>query len=101
MTNTTYPLVFSLIVVVVAGCSNNGSDVEALPTIQPASGGEMLLVPAGTFTMGDSAVGADATPHQVSVSAFYIDKYLVTQELYEKVMGVNPSKHKNPQNPVE
>jgi formylglycine-generating enzyme required for sulfatase activity len=92
---------FALIAVVVAGCSNNGPDVESLPTLQPTSGGEMLLIPAGTFTMGDSAISTDAPPHQVSLSAFYIDKYLVTQELYEKVMGLNPSKHKNAKNPVE
>ena len=34
----------------------------------------------------------DETPHTVSVNSFYLDKYPVTQELYEKVMGVNPSK---------
>ena len=32
---------------------------------------------------------------------FYMDRYLVTQELYEKIMGVNPSKQKGKQNPVE
>ena len=47
----------------------------------------MVLIPAGTFTMGDSAGRPDETPHTVSVSAFYIDKYPVTQELYEKVIG--------------
>jgi formylglycine-generating enzyme required for sulfatase activity len=85
-------LLCALIAVVVAGCSNNGPDVEALPTIQPNSGGEMVLVPAGMFTMGDSTA-ADATPHTVSLTTFYVDKYLVTQELYEQVMGVYPSKN--------
>ncbi len=91
----------ALVVALVAGCSNNaGPEVEALPTIQPESGGEMVLVPAGSFTMGDCCTD-DAPSHQVTLSTFYIDKYPVTQELYEKVMGVNPSKHKNPTNPVE
>lgn len=61
----------------------------------------MALVPAGVFTMGDSRGGPEETPHEVSLSAFYLDTCLVTQELYEKVMGLNPSKHKSPKNPVE
>jgi len=52
-----------------------------------SSGIEMRWVPAGTFLMGSS----DQTV-QVSFSkGFYISKYLVTQELYEAVMGTNPS----------
>ena len=52
--------------------------VETLPTLAPTSGGKMVLVPSGLYV--------DVTP--------------VTQELYQKVMGVNPSKQKNPQAPV-
>src|SRR5271155_3858649 len=84
-----------------SGCGKSDPGPEALPILQPKSGGEMVLVPAGAFTMGDSAGGADETPHRVAVSAFHVDKYLVTQEIYEKVMGVNPSKRKSPKNPVE
>jgi formylglycine-generating enzyme required for sulfatase activity/Tol biopolymer transport system component len=61
----------------------------------------MVLIPAGSFTMGDSAGRPDETPHEVTVNAFYIDKLPVTQELYEHVMGVNPSKRKLKENPVE
>ena len=61
----------------------------------------MVLIPAGTFTMGDGAGRPDEAPHTVSVSSFYLDAYPVTQELYEKVMGVNPSKHRGKKNPVE
>ena len=67
-------------------------NVETLPVVQSKTGGELVLLPAGTFTMGDSAGREDETPHAVSVSAFYIDKLPVTQELYTQVMGVNPSK---------
>jgi formylglycine-generating enzyme required for sulfatase activity len=61
----------------------------------------MILIPAGTFTMGEPGGSPDATPHTVSLGAFYLDANPVTQELYEKVMGVNPSKHKGKRNPVE
>jgi formylglycine-generating enzyme required for sulfatase activity len=61
----------------------------------------MVLVPTGSFTMGDSAGRPDETSHEVTVSAFYMDKFPVTQELYEKVMHVNPSKRKAKPNPVE
>src|SRR5438309_1450196 len=84
---------FALIAVVVAGCAGNAP--------VPTNDDEMIMIPAGTFTMGDSAGRPDETPHVVSISAFSIDKHPVTQELYEKVMGVNPSKCKEPKNPVE
>lgn len=60
----------------------------------------MVQLPAGWFTMGDETE-VDAQPHQVYVSAFYIDKYLVTQEQYQRVMGGNPSRWKAGKNPVE
>jgi formylglycine-generating enzyme required for sulfatase activity len=103
----TSQLLWGMIVILVAGCARStplpagGDSVEALPAIQPQSGGEMLLIPAGTFTMGDGAGRPDETPHAVAVSAFYLDKFIVTQEIYEKVMGVNPSKRKDKRNPVE
>jgi len=76
-------------------------DVPALPVVQSKTGGAMLLILAGSFTMGDAAGREDETPHLVSISAFYLDKTPVTQELYTKVMGVNPSQRKDPACPVE
>jgi len=64
------------------------------------SGVEMVLLPAGRFTMGD-ATQIDAAPHEVAVSSFYIDKFLVTQDEYQRVMGKNPSRWKGGDNPVE
>jgi formylglycine-generating enzyme required for sulfatase activity len=88
------------------GCRRGDSEkpdakIETFPVIQSKAGGELVLLPAGTFTMGDAAGREDETPHAVSVSAFYLDKLPVTQELYAKVMGVNPSKRKDPKCPVE
>ena len=62
-----------------------------------ASNIEMLLVPSGTFTMGCSASTSsgcysDETPlHQVTLSAFYMGRYEVTQAQWLGVMGSNPS----------
>jgi sulfatase modifying factor 1 len=61
---------------------------------------EMISIPAGRFTMGDKEE-VDATPHEIAVSAFAIDKHLVTQGQYQKVMGSNPSRWKGDKNPVE
>jgi formylglycine-generating enzyme required for sulfatase activity len=94
------------IIATTAGCRNGNSarpnvEVEKLTLIQAKAGGELVLLPAGTFSMGDGAGREDETPHEVSVSSFYLDKLPVTQELYSKVMGVNPSKRKDPACPVE
>ena len=79
------------------GCARNNPGGPAVKA--PAD--PMVLIPAGTFTMGDGAGRPDEAPHTVSVSSFYLDVYPVTQELYETVMGVNPSKHRGKNNPVE
>jgi formylglycine-generating enzyme required for sulfatase activity len=65
------------------------------------SGIKMVLLPGGTFTMGDDDGEVDEPEHEVTVSPFYVDKYEVTQEEYERVMGANPSKVKSKRNPVE
>ena len=43
----------------------------------------------------------DAPPHEVVLSAFYLDKYLVTQDQFQRVMHENPSRWKGTNNPVE
>jgi len=70
---------------------------------------EMLLVPAGTFTMGCSAstqygCGSDESPtHQVTLTqAFYMGRYEVTQAQWTAKMVSNPSYFVGqPNNPVE
>ncbi|MDR1869618.1 MAG: formylglycine-generating enzyme family protein [Treponema sp.] len=56
---------------------------------------EMISVPGGSFQMGnpDSSVGEnDECPvHTVTLSAFSIGKYEVTQAQYQAVMGSNPA----------
>ena len=44
----------------------------------------MIEIPAGSFTMGsDKGLDGEAPPHQVELSAFWIDKYEVTAEQYQ------------------
>ena len=61
----------------------------------------MVLIPGGELVMGSDRE-VDAGPvHTVSVSSFYMDRHEVTQEVYEKVTGQNPSRRKGGTNPVE
>ncbi len=69
--------------------------------ITAQSGVQMVLLPGGTFIMGDEDGEVDEPPHEVVVGPFAIDKFEVTQEEYERVMGDNPSKVKGKKNPVE
>ena len=62
----------------------------------------MVAVPAGWFEIGSRDQDEpDQNLHKVYVSAFFINKYPVTQEVYEKLMGKNPSLWKGPRNPVD
>ena len=68
---------------------------------------EMVYVEGGSFDMGaTSEQGSDAESdekpvHSVTLDGYYIGKCEVTQELWEAVMGSNPSYFKGAQNPVE
>jgi len=67
---------------------------------------EMIWVEPGTFMMGSRTTEAgridDETQHKVTLTqGFYLGKYEVTQEQYEKVMGKNPSRLKGNKLPVE
>ena len=68
---------------------------------------DMLEVVRGTFTMGATAEqGSDADEdekpaHQVTLSSYMIGKTEVTQELWEAVMGSNPSHFKGSNLPVD
>ena len=101
----------------------NVSDVTALVNLIINGGGEsefknrtftvngvsfeMIAVEGGTFTMGaTSEQGSDAyddekPAHQVTLSSYYIGKTEVTQELWQAVMGSNPSGFSGANLPVE
>ncbi len=67
---------------------------------------EMVLIPAGTFTMGspDSEGWRDKSEgpqHRVTVQSFYMGKYEVTQAQWRAVMRWNLSGFKGDNRPVE
>ena len=66
----------------------------------------MMPVEGGTFMMGATAeqINADSDEkpaHQVTLSSYYIGQTEVTQELWEAVMGSNPSYLKGDKLPVD
>ena len=68
---------------------------------------EMILIPAGAFTMGspsdENDRDSDEGPqHEVTISQpFYLGKYEMTQAQYEAVIGSNPSSNVGINNPVD
>lgn len=68
-----------------------------------ASGVEMVYLPGGTFKMGSDRGNPDEAPaHDVTLTAFAIDKMEVTQAMFAKAQLPNPSHWQdNTNNPVE
>lgn len=61
---------------------------------------DMVYVEGGEFIMG-SDVYEDEAKHRVTLSSYFIGQTQVTQELWEAVMGGNPSKFRGFDRPVE
>ena len=75
------------------------SEITSAPTISnfdaPA---EMAVIPAGEFLMGSNDADANTSEkplHPVYIDAFYIDKYLVTNEQYKTFLEANPQWQKD------
>jgi len=89
----------------VPSCGTTGQARPAAgapPLVTTPSGVTMVSIPGGWFEMGSAAEGeTDAPVHRVYVSPFDMDIYEVTQEHFEKLMGRNPSRWKDPKGPVE
>ncbi|MEM9273235.1 MAG: formylglycine-generating enzyme family protein [Cyanobacteria bacterium P01_F01_bin.143] len=66
---------------------------------------EMVAIPSGTFIMGspEGEGYSDEKPqHEVTVQAFYMGKYPITQAQYQEIMSANPAQLKGDyQRPVE
>jgi len=61
---------------------------------------EMVCIPSGKFMMGapeneKDAEDAERPQHLVTVPAFFMGRYPITQAQYKAVMGINPSNFKD------
>jgi formylglycine-generating enzyme required for sulfatase activity len=76
-----------------------GSPIEVVTS----SGIEMVSLPGGEFLMGsDQGTADEAPPHKVRITAFLMDKFEVTHEMFAKAQLPNPSHWQdNPRKPVE
>ena len=62
---------------------------------------ELVYVEGGTFQMGGNEFEREKPIHKVTVPSFYMAKFLVTQQLYQAILGENPSQFKGVNRPVE
>jgi formylglycine-generating enzyme required for sulfatase activity/tRNA A-37 threonylcarbamoyl transferase component Bud32 len=67
---------------------------------------EMISIPGGSFQMGspesEKSRGDNESPqHKVTVPAFLMGRYAVTQAQYESIMNKNPANFKGANRPVE
>jgi formylglycine-generating enzyme required for sulfatase activity len=90
--------VIAIVTLTLSAIASCGDDTSAPPAeITSATGIELRLIPAGTFTMGSPEDEPDRNAdregqHQVTLTKdFYMGKYQVTQEQYQAVTGSNPS----------
>jgi len=66
------------------GCGNVASETNAPPMQMP----EMVAVPGGTFEMGYGAAGTASGPvHDVTLSAYEIGKYEITNDEYASMLN--------------
>ena len=93
-----------LVAALFSGCGQKSSAPPPVDDslVKTACGMTMVKIPGGEFIMGANDGPIDVKPaHPVKVDGFLMDQTLVPQEVYEKLMGTNPSRRKNPKNPVE
>ncbi len=99
---------------VITCSATDGSGVKAECQVTVGAAGQtytvngvtfkMIAVEGGTFMMGSDDEYSDSNEkpvHQVTLSSFCIGETEVTQELWEAVMGTNPSYFKGNKLPVE
>ena len=103
---TAQPVPFHIFLLLLAGLAVTvfGQESGGTPLDAELPAG-MVQIPAGSFTMG-SPVGEpnryyDEVQHQVSLSAFKMGRYEVTQREYRRTMGTNPSVFRGDDLPVE
>ena len=106
-------IALSVLSLFIAGCGSREEPAASGPAAGPAAGAvpqtirsktgiEMVLIPAGSFSMGEVAGEEDEQPvRQVEIGPFYMDTCEVTQVSFQAMMGRNPSKSLAADKPVE
>ena len=83
-------------------CASRENEIKESDISIPAG---FVFIKGGTFIMGspssESGRSENEVRRRVSVSAFYMSKYPVTQKEYKVLMGKNPSYFKGENLPVE
>lgn len=113
---TTRFFVVALAALALAGCEKSGPNAPnaakgpaapansaGLRAVTSKSGVEMVYLPGGEFVMGSDHGNPDEAPaHKVRLSAFLMDKFEVTHEMFAQAQLPNPSRWQdNPRRPVE
>ena len=87
--------------------STNSKDANKSFTVNGVSF-KMIAIEGGSFTMGATSEQGTIAPsndekptHYVTLSDYMIGETEITQELWQAVMGSNPSKFKDAQSPVD
>jgi len=91
-------VILLLILVWIGGCAKEGVVVNKTAP-QPKEGkssmDNMILIPSGVFVMGsDQGKFYEGPPRKVFLKSYYIDKYEVTNELFQRF--VNEGGYKDP-----
>ena len=103
------PFDFEIVTVNSAGEEQPRQHKQAQAFVEDLSGGitlEMVSIPGGSFQMGSPTpekfrFGSESPQHEVTVSAFLLGRYAVTQAQYELIMGNNRSNFKGALLPVD
>lgn len=104
------PAIIVLLVLMVAGLAAHSANAvaDAADAILQRFMGEFVTLTPGegkfpaSFTMGSTTLASEKPTRTVTFkNTFAIAKYEMTQELYETIMGKNPSRWKGPRNSVE
>jgi len=95
---TRFTTVVIALVTMVTSFSTHSVLAQEAKEITNSIGMKLVLIPKGTFTMGEPIqggtfkMGQEQLEHEVTISKdYYLGVYEVTQAQYEKVMGENPS----------
>ncbi|WP_372366186.1 SUMF1/EgtB/PvdO family nonheme iron enzyme [Candidatus Uabimicrobium sp. HlEnr_7] len=85
-------------------CTVNGNIIKEYTHIP--TGIEFVQIPSGRFAMGsstkdDMAFDSEKYRREVTIDSFLMSKYAITQDIWKKIMGKNPSSFQSDKAPVE